>query len=408
MGRPRKNLAAEVLEGEEPSSEEMDLDEFLEEIGPSTACVHVLRMKPDGSRPQLGKTTMESIREDPWEYLRGTYGPGKYLLFFRGSDRRIKGSKVIEVDGIAQSTNGSSPAIGGLPSSDNLGFHDKLLLYNFISQSKNNSNNNSLNIGEMLAGLAAIMTAIRPSDGAKPVDPLAMFQSIVTMYQGLKPKEEKSELDRLRETASVIKEFSGEGKGGIETGWDALASVGKDAIDKLSPLLTGVAGARVPATVNTSTVPGRPAVSSVPQLQGVVGGQNSPAERPATGAEDLQRWLVAQLQFFKTKAIAGKDPNFWIDYIFENQEEPGCQAILYAIRQGATFENLLSFDAEIGQNPQLTLWFRQLYDALKSELSGDVDSGGEGRNTGDTPSNGGTGASGLPRAANPAPSTNVS
>jgi hypothetical protein len=217
------------------------------------------------------------------------------------------------------------------------------------------------------------------------------------MYQTLKPKEEKSELDRLRDTAAVIKEFAGDGKGGIESGWEALAKVGEKAIDQLSPLLSGITGQKIPAAPVGPVLPVKPAALSVVSPQVLPGASEIPIEQPAISpADDLQHWLGAQLKFFKTKAQAGKDPGFWIDYVFENAEEPGCQAILYAIRQGATFENLLSFDAEIAQNPQLTFWFRTVYDAVKSELSRDVDSGGESGDARHPASDGTTSPPGLP------------
>ncbi len=138
--------------------------------------------------------------------------------------------------------------------------------------------------------------------------------------------------------------------------------------------------------------------------------QASVGEMIRDSAEDnLRRWLTAQVAYFKEKAKVGKDPGFWIDYVFENSEEPGCQAILYAIRQGATFENLLAFDPEIGQNPQLTLWFTELYNGVKSGLSNDdLDSGRESGNGSDRSQDGGISASGRDVPVSPSASGSVS
>lgn len=90
----------------------------------------------------------------------------------------------------------------------------------------------------------------------------------------------------------------------------------------------------------------------------------------------MQKWIAAQLAFLKSKAQAKKDPEAWIDYILDNDEEPGCRAIITALSLGATFENLLAFDPEIAQNPELLAWFKTLYDGIASEIrnAGDVDS----------------------------------
>lgn len=379
MGRTPKAKQPPLSDflGEMPATqEELELDEFLEEIGPSTAVVHILRVKNDGSRPQVGKTTMDQIREDPWEYLRGLYGPGKFQLLFRGSDRRIHGAKTIEVEG------GATPG-APLQKPDS---HERIMDTLLLALIQNLKPQQGPDIGNILAGLAAMMTAIKPADnGAKPVDPLAMFTSIVQMYQGLKPKEEKSELDRLRETAAVIKEFSGEAKdaAGVDSPWGMVTEIGKQVVEKIAPAVTGMMGAPAPRTAQA--IPAQPVARPAPAALPVVAGQPTatPAGPAASVEENIQRWLLAQIDFLKKKANLGHEAEFWAGYIIDNGEEPGCQALLYTMRRGATFENLLEFDPEIAQNPQLSMWFKEVFDRVKAELSqSNVDSGGEGRHAG--------------------------
>jgi hypothetical protein len=88
-----------------------------------------------------------------------------------------------------------------------------------------------------------------------------------------------------------------------------------------------------------------------------------------------------QISALKEKAKLGKNPEFWAEYIITNEEEPGCKALLYVIDNGATFEHLLTFDPEIAQNPQLTFWFRKVYDGLRSD-DGNVDTAGKGGDAG--------------------------
>jgi hypothetical protein len=120
-----------------------------------------------------------------------------------------------------------------------------------------------------------------------------------------------------------------------------------------------------------------------------------------------------QISLFKEKAKAGKDPGFWIDYVFENAEEPGIQAITYAIReyhikQNIPFDNLLAFDPEIAENPQLLVWFREVFEGVKAGLlQGDVDSGGEGGDPRDVVSNAGSSSPGQPPVVSSTTGTNV-
>jgi hypothetical protein len=407
VGRPRKNLAADLMPPEVAASDseitaEFEYQDYVSTLGDTNVTVTIHRFPKFGNvlewceNASLDRAQLETIREN--------HGPGKYKLTFRGPTG-FMGSKMIciapEYD--KNGTNGTKPAANAGAGSDFI--REQLVMQQNLMMALMSSMKGP-DIGAMMAGLAAMMTALKPAgdNGAKPVDPLAMFQAILGMYQNLKPKEEKSELDRLRDTAAVIKEFSGEGKaGGIESGWDALATVGKEAIDKLSPILTGV---RPPAPVTITPVKPPVAVLPAPQMNAAPG---VPGQQPAPNTgPNLQQWLIAQLAFFKTKAQAGKDPGFWIDYIFENAEEPGCQAVLYAIRQGATLENLLSFDPEIAQNPQLTLWFREVYLGIRSELPANVDSGREGGDAGDSQRDGAIGSPGLPATVSPPVSGNVS
>lgn len=389
------------------SQEDLDLDDFLNEIGPSISVIHVLRMKPDGSRPQVGKTTMDQIREDPWEFLRSSYGGGKFLLLFRGSDRRIHGSKILEVEGApvtpTQRPNDSSSTNGTNP--ENLSFHDRLLLYNFLGSSRPQND-----MGAMMAGIAAIMTAVKPNGESKAADPIQMFQTIMQMYQGMKDKNEKSPLDQIRDVAGVIKEFTGDGKD-VDSPWGAVAAIGKDLVEKASPILSNLAGVRPVVTEVPLPQQPRPVLPQPEQPKPPIEAK-VPAD-PLASEESLRQWLGTQITFFKEKAKAGKNPGFWIDYIFENAEEPGCQAILYAIRQGVSFQNLLAFDEEIRQNPQLSLWFKEVFDGVQQELRAeaderDLDTRRESGNTSDARSNGGAGKTGQSGTGSAAVSPDVS
>lgn len=462
---------------EQPTVEQMDFEDFIAEVGANTAVIHILRMKPDGSRPQVGKTNMDTIREDAWEYLRQTYGPGKYMLLFKGSDRRIHHAKMLEVEGAPseqKSASGNGNGNNGF-NEEKIPFHDRLMLYHLMKPQTP-----AIDMGQMMMGLAAIMTAMKPSEGKQP-DPLEMVKAVMGMYNDLRTKNERDPLKELREVAGVIKEFTPEGNGkDPDSMWGAVASIGKDFVAKGSEVLGKFADARTPAVMlpaapgpQRTFIPPAPALppgsgpvglpalpaglpagtvmitpgpSPVPgPVVPVAGGPalvstggnmvpapvaagplttDQPSSVPAGSQEDnLRRWLTVQVQMFKGKARAGQDPGYWIDYCMDNDDEPGVQAVFYAIRQGATFENLISFDPEIGNDVQLAGWFRTLYEGIRNGrwvdgqfepglLSGAMDTGGSGgnprHNSPDAPAGAaGQGAAGNPGTSAALPDTDV-
>src|SRR5262249_30152665 len=82
----------------DPSQEAEDFFTVLDEIGPGTSHIEIFRMNRDGSRGHVDRVTLQALQEDVYGFLRETYGPGKYLLTFKGQDRRYRGSKVLQVD----------------------------------------------------------------------------------------------------------------------------------------------------------------------------------------------------------------------------------------------------------------------------------------------------------------------
>jgi hypothetical protein len=181
--------------------------------------------------------------------------------------------------------------------------------------------------------------------------------------------------------------------------------LGKQVIDKVGDVIPAMTGAGMrPAMVRPSP-PVASGVSAVPAAIPAVSGNGAATgtEQPAP-ENNVQGWIVFEIGALKDKAKKGKDPGFWVDYILENEEEPGCAAIMFAIRQGATFEQLLAIDPEIAQNPQLTFWFRQVYDGLH----GDMDTGGESGNIGNPVPDAPASHPGQPGTSSPGPRKAVS
>jgi hypothetical protein len=95
---------------------------------------------------------------------------------------------------------------------------------------------------------------------------------------------------------------------------------------------------------------------------------NMPAMMPAPSEDELfLQQLSTQLAYLKSKAGGAMTAAHWVEFIWSNQDDYA--AILEAIERGATLENLFQFDSEIATNPVMGLFFRQLYDGLRTKLT---------------------------------------
>jgi len=364
-----KNAEA-LLAGLTPDDSEEDLYTFMEEVGTGISTVDIFRLNKDGSRPHVDRVTLDALKDDVYGYLR-TLGPAKYLLQFKSADRMIRKSKVIEVAG-AVSPNGVVAQPAG--AFDHVGFlreqmaQQQTLLLALIGNMGKGSAMPDLSFlagvlkAPDLTPITALMAAMitKKDDGGG----LALAQTIVKMSRDLAPEGGRDNDSWL----SVIKDVGGK----------VVDNIGGAFRQPGAPAALLPSGTPIPPAA-----PARPAAQPVP-----VGGD------PIVTRENFAAYLGQALIYLKTKAAADKDVETIADYIVENSEEPQWTAVLGVIEQGATFENLLQFDPEIGQAPQLRAWFEKLYHELHDAIFNDVDRAGKGGNANNPGSNAGAGAPG--------------
>lgn len=384
MARRRKtaDIVEELIE---PSREELELDIFMDEIGSTGATVDIFRKNPS-SQPHLGQATLDVLRENVYEYLRSAFGSGRYILEFRGSDRRVRRSKIVEVAQV-EPLNKPSSVVNG-----NQDYHLQLMREHMqLQQTLLTTMMTSMrgpDIGGILAGIAA-MTQAAQSGSQKPATATEMLTGVVAAITALKPVSDPTQ-DAFKNFKTMLEtalELMPERHSGGDTPWSVVRDIGKQAVEtfkeiqKTWPPLP----ARLPAAAQAAQ--GETVGTQVPQLT-------------------VRQWIETQLAFLKAKALAGKDPDAWVDYLLDNEEEPGCAAILQAIESGATFEQLLQLDAEIAQNPVLTAWFKALYDGIHEELQRPENSGRSAGDLSNTPGDARSRVDGQPDAGSPAAGAN--
>jgi hypothetical protein len=371
---PKQQPPDDPFADERLINSEIDIEEFLDEWGPGTAVVEIFRMKQDGSRPHITRCSIDVLKADLYGFLREHCGPGKFLLQFKDAQRRIRKNLVVDVE-----AEKGAP-VGATVNND---FQQQMILALIAAQKPAPP----VDIGAILAGMGAMMTALKPT--APAADPSQMLQSITTTFATL--KSAAGEEGGIQKALNLINAAKDLVPGGAEKSDDSWLGVAKDVTRTVVEVLRPKPNENGFVEHTPAALPAVPpgAMPTARVYNDVAPGVADAAPgQPKNPEEILKEWIGAQLAFLKTKARAGKDPEFWVEYTLENAEEPGNAAILEAMRRGATFQHLLTFDPEIGKDPVLSGWFQRFYEELHAALNEDLDTGGPG---GDAPDPGGNG-----------------
>jgi hypothetical protein len=341
----RVTRKTEVEDWIEPENEEFELAEFIESVGPSIAHVYIHRIPKHGDQEYKDRVTVADLAGSPEEFLRERFGAGKYKLSFRGSDHRWKLQKIMNIGTAGKDVE---PALNGATNAA------EQLHLQFLR--------------EQLAQQQTLNTALIQGLAGRPApDPAAMLTAVVAAFSALhngQPKENEDWIARAKTIIELARDLQ-PSSGTEDNPW----SVVKDFARQL-----------------TTSIPAMPSAPPAPA---------PPPMQPANGQQqNVADWIRVGLNYLKHKAALGKDPDFWVDWILTNEEEPQCAALAGAVQQGATLEHLLQFDPEIAQQPTYVMWFRKLYDGLYAEIHAPVDSAGSGGNTDHASHDAGPGAPG--------------
>lgn len=417
MPTKARGKVADLIENQfavvEPTQEELDLQSFLEDVGPSLSSVDLYRLHKDGRKAYKSRLYFADLKDNALEHIRSTYGEGKWLLSFRDAGGKIKGNKVVEIESeLGDSKPPIAAALTQNQPDPHLSFmrEQMTMMQNLVMSMIANMGRSPQgpDLGAMMTGIAAMMQATKQS----PVDidkillalkPPDMTQTLMTMMQAFKPTE--SGFDVAAKVIGMARDLAPEQRGGGESGaeslWGAVADVGKHFADKFLPPV----GTARPSAVVTQhpVVTSESARIEVPSMPS---GALPPAENPpsAEGQSDvMMKWIKVGLDYLKEKAKINKDPQIYTDMILDNAEEPQWQSLIYGIQHGAGFEDLLTFDTEIRDNPAIKEWFKKVFDGLLAELNDIGNTGGTGRDVPDVTPHAVPSTDGREPASNPKP-----
>lgn len=374
-----KEQVIEELLGEQDErelEEQADLDEFFNEVGGGATCVDIFEVLDGAERGYIKRVDWAQLKENPLEMIKKKFGCRKYFLRFRGADRRILRSKIVNIVADTPSvTPGVTPPspVPNANDSDSKFMRDVLLA--FIAK----QNPPPAPAAFDMQGLAALMIALKQPTA----DPASMLAAVSQAFSAVRGSAKEGDgLSMAKTIVELAAAIGGNGNGKDDNLYTVIRDVGKEVVNKL-PI-----GALMPASsVPIDVIPPAPAAAPAervvsPVVSPVVPPQPAAPAAPRTppdlrNPETVVELIRVALQYLKQKA-AKPDPdgnlfNLAIDWILENSEEPQWAAMLGAIRQGATFEQLLQFDIEIANIPPLREWFKRLYDELHTEIFNAVD-----------------------------------
>jgi hypothetical protein len=362
----------DIDDGYEFDQADLDFLDFMEAIDHSVSVVEILQMNKDGSRPHVDRVTIDVIRDDVYGYLRQTWGPGKYLLIFKNAARKITNNRVVEVGGkppaATPSNNGNSTSTE-----------------TFLREQQ----------AQQQTLILALIGAMKPPDLSflanvlKPPDTTAMFTAIAGAVGTLRGKPDNEDwLVKAKTIIELAQDLRPDG-GKDDNPWTVAREVG-------GRLIEAVAGGAVaaPAAVPARVLPPSTAVNP-PAAPAQPGGPQMLTPEQSRAA------LFEGLAYLKQKATRGSDPEHYVEHIMDNEDTfPWCAVMIGAVEQGATFEQLLSLDPEIGNSPQLSAWFRKLFDELRTEIFNNGDSGRQTGHSADPGGNAPAGPEGPGRPGN--------
>ena len=314
------------------------LQDALQQFGYSEGVVYkIYRVTP------TGQSFCYETTEYSETFLQRERGAGRYAvrLFVNA---KYKKTIFVEVDAPASGTESAQN-----PSNSHSAFLEKLLM--------------------------VLLTKDTPAPAAGPS--IAELTTALTNLDALRGKQETG-IDLFMKAFEMARTVQGDGASGD---WKSeLLRMGRDAI----PAITSVVQARV-----NGTDPTKPPIN---------GNQEPPMPiDPATMTEEQKKAMLKNaIAFLKPQCIQGLPPESALDFITANSGNPQYQTLIMSVL-GYTFEDILEIDHEIKSEP-FHLFFRTLYDGLRSEFGGDDpvgdDPGRDSGNTGDTRSNGSVGKAG--------------
>lgn len=317
--RTKKVITEEMIpveEQEQVESEFVDPDDVLlqskiAEFGGGTGVkLKLSRVMPSGQSEYLQTypNALAQVSQVDEEFIQRTFGGGSYTLrFFRDGQLVHVYTFTVAADPAASALN----ITNGRPAVDpvtQMLLEDRKIMMQALFDRKSEST---------------------------PVGELAQAASILTQN-----KQEPVPWEKLFDVFMKGIEMGRSGDAPSEGGWLGFA---KDTLKQVAPAV-------------------------LPHIAGMLGSGGSavPAQNPGVPPEAV-KMLQMGINYLKKKALAGKDPGFYVDFVLENRDEE-IYANLIGLVCSSEFAQIAALDPQIGQEPYHA-FFVGLYNGIRTAIA---------------------------------------
>jgi hypothetical protein len=293
-----------------------DVATFFGQFGAEASRVKLLRVEHAGKLAYVGTYSPGEVNE---EMIKESCGPGQYKVQLQDAQGRYVTSKMIYIDGSRQlweMTRAQAYAAGAAPAAKT----DNGNQLEFLRDQLNRQH-------EM------ILKMIEQKNGAQSPGMSEIIPVVTQLLDRLKPADPAGSIRNVMEAFSKGIEVAGAAIGGEDAKMTWLKVIER-------------AAEMIPKTVE--------------HLQLARNGQ--PAAAPADPLAAAKQGIA----YLKTKAIAGKDVDLYIDLLGDNLDDPSWRPLVEQLYRPYD-EIAKTLDAELLNEPYRT-WFSALRDGILGEL----------------------------------------
>jgi len=332
------------------------LDAFFKALpGGSTVKIH--RYNRMGNLEFVGSTPVENISE---EWIQMTFGGGKYVLRLTDSQGKYRGTRTIylaaPIDGPPAAMPAAMPAaqveyegFNEAPATPAFSGMDPMITLQIETMREEARTNREL----MAHLIEKIGNGNAPAGPTMP-EMMAMIASMRTVFQPAEPAEKLTGMMELLKTGIEIGQT-----GSVDGKKEGIMGIVKDIAAALPGAIQGIAALRSQAA---------PA-------------QAGPSQAPPAGelpAGDGMQMLVMGIKYLKQKALLGKQPEFYAEFILNSLEDPQWQPFLRYLE--TPYEDFAKIDPDL-LRPEYRPWFERMLNEVKAGVaemnapaeSGDID-----------------------------------
>lgn len=335
-----------------------DLQTFLDQYGSEEPQIKIYKFSPSGKLVYCNDATLENATES---YIQSNWGEGQYRIWLLDQRGKYLASKKIYI--------GKPPGTAEKENLPHAGPGDMTPGQAFIGAATDGIQMQIEMLRQQMSMDRELMKTLieKVSDGRNGGGDLVELARALTLVKEMSaPPPQPTPGAMITELVGILKtgiELGASGVSGEPKGWLGIAK-------EIAGVLPDV-------------------LRSLPQAaRGMSGSAEGSAPVPSPDPQQQLKALLTQgIQFLKTKAQKGSDPNLYVDIALDNVDQPQWAGLIGLVDK--PFDEVANFiDPEL-LNPFYRPWFEQLFNGIRDALHDRTTSSGPGDDNADPKPDGG-------------------